>query len=75
MSDSILTSRKRKTASDYRAEADQLLADMRELEEKMGAERLEIDRLRGETRLLREESLRLERENQTPLRRITAMVG
>jgi hypothetical protein len=56
VSDSILTKPKRKTDTEYEAEADQLLAEMNRLEEKMDRDRLEIDRLRSETRQLKIES-------------------
>jgi hypothetical protein len=75
MNDSMLLKPKRKTAAEYEAEADQLLAEMQRLEEKMDRDRAEIDRLRSETRMLREESRRLEIENQAVLRRINATVG
>jgi hypothetical protein len=70
MSETTLTKTKRKTAADYEAMADQLLADMRNLETLMQSDRIEIDRLKAETHLLREESMRLETETRATLSRL-----
>jgi hypothetical protein len=73
MSDTTVTKTKRKTAADYEAIADQLLADMRHLETLMQSDRVEIDRLKAETHLLREEALRLETETRATLSRLKTM--
>ena len=70
MNETTLTKPKRKTTADYEAEVDQLLADMRGLEMLMQSDRNEIDRLKAETRLLREESYRLETETRETLSRL-----
>ena len=70
MSETTFTKTKRKTAADYEAIADQLLADMQHLETLMHSDRNEIDRLKAETYLLREEARRLETETQTVLSRL-----
>jgi hypothetical protein len=74
MSDSILTKPKRKTAAEYEAEADQLLAEMRWLEEKMDRDRVEIDRLRNETRQLKVESDVIAANTAATLTRINRIV-
>ena len=70
MAETVLTKTKRPTAADYEAMADQLLADMRHVEALMQPDRVEIDRLRAETHLLREEALRLEAETRATLTRL-----
>ncbi|HZP83730.1 MAG TPA: hypothetical protein VFB21_18965 [Chthonomonadaceae bacterium] len=66
MSETTLTKTKRKTAADYEAIADQLLADMRRLDELMQKDRAEIEYLKAET-------ARLEAENRVVLSRLKAM--
>ncbi len=66
MSETVLTKPKRKTAADYEAIADQLLADMKRLDELMLKDRTEIDYLKAET-------ARLEAENRAVLSRLMAM--
>ena len=70
MSETTLSKTKRKTAADYEALADQLLADMRHLETLMHSDRMDIDRLKAETYLLREEAMRLETETRATLSRL-----
>lgn len=70
MSDATLTKPKRKTNADYEAIADQLLTNMQHLEMLMQSDRVEIDRLKAETHLLREEGLRLETETRATLSRL-----
>jgi hypothetical protein len=70
MSETTKTKTKRKTAADYEAMANQLLADMRHIETCMQSDRIEIDRLKAETHLLREEALRLETETRATLSRL-----
>ena len=66
MSETTLTKAKRKTVADYEAMADQLLADMRQLDELMQKDRAEIEYLKAET-------ARLEAENRIVLSRLKAM--
>ena len=70
MSETTLAKTKRKTAADYEAIADQLLVDMQDLEPLMQSDRIEIDRLKAETHLLREEARRLETETRATLSRL-----
>jgi hypothetical protein len=65
MSETSVTKTKRKTAADYKAIADQLLADMRRLNELMQKDRTEIDYLKAE-------SAHLEAENRVVLSRLKA---
>lgn len=66
MSETTLIKSKRKTDADYEAIADQLLADMRRIEERMQTDRAEIEYLKAET-------ARLENENRIVLSRLKAM--
>jgi hypothetical protein len=56
MKETTLTKPKRKSTADYEATTNQLLAEMQHLEMVMQADRIEIDRLKAETYLLREEA-------------------
>lgn len=73
MSETTTAKTRRKIAADYEALADQLLTDMRHLEMLMQVDQSEIDRLKAETYLLREESRRLEAETQASLSRLKRM--
>jgi hypothetical protein len=66
MSDTSVTKTKRKATADYEAIADQLLADMKRLDELMQKDRSEIEYLKVET-------ARLEAENRLVLSRLKAM--
>ena len=66
MSETSLTKPKRKTSADYKAIADELLLDMRRLDELMQKDRAEIETLKAET-------ARLEAENRVVLSRLIAM--
>ena len=63
---SNVTSAVKKSNAEYEAIADQLLADMRHIEEVMQQDRSEIERLKVET-------ARLEAENRVVLDRLKAM--
>ncbi|HLK56648.1 MAG TPA: hypothetical protein VKU00_08795 [Chthonomonadaceae bacterium] len=62
-----------KNDTEYEAIADQLLADMQRLNELMKSDRVEIDQLKTETRLLREVAAHLETENRAALSRLKAV--
>ena len=66
MNETTLTKTKRKSNSEFESVADQLLEDMKRLNEQMQNNRVEIDYLRAET-------ARLEAENQVVLSRLKAM--
>jgi hypothetical protein len=66
MSETTLTKTKRKTAAEYEAMADQLLKDMRRLDESMREDGGEIEFLKAET-------ARLAAENRVNLSRLKAM--
>jgi len=70
MSGTTLSPGKRTTAADYEAIADQLLADMRRLEALMSLDRIEIDRLKSETRQIRSDSLQIELDTRAALSRL-----
>ena len=73
MSKTALRRTKRKTTVDYEATANQLLAEMKRLETLMQADRIEIDRLKAEYHLLREEGVRLQAQTRASLARLEAM--
>ena len=73
MSETVIPKSKRKSPADYERMVDHLLAEMRSLEAQMQSDRFEIERLKGETSLLREEAHRLERETQATLARLKAV--
>ena len=66
MSETTITKPKRKSGEDYKAIADQLLADMRHLETLMQADRIEIDRLRGETKFFGKKRHGLKQKHARP---------
>ena len=66
MSETLATKPRRKNSADYEIIADQLLADMEQLNALMQKDRAEIDYLRAET-------ARLEVENRVVLSRLKAM--
>jgi hypothetical protein len=61
-------------ASPYEAMAEKLLADMKVIDAQMQGDRMDIDRLREETRRLKAETIRLETENRAALSRLKAAV-
>jgi hypothetical protein len=67
MSETTLTQPEHKTTAEYKALADQLLADMKRLDELMQKDRDEIDYLKAET-------TRLQAENRGVLSRLKAML-
>ena len=67
MSETTLTQPDQKTTAEYEALADQLLADMKRLEDLMQIDRTEIDYLKAET-------ARLQVENRGVLSRLKAML-
>ena len=66
MSETTVTKSKPRTDADYEAIADQLLADMKRLDEQMQTDRDEIDFLKADT-------ARLEAKNLVVLARLKAM--
>ena len=73
LNETVITKSKRNSTANYEAIADQLLADMHHLETLMQSDRIEIDRLKSETHLLREEATRLETETRATLSRLKAV--
>ena len=73
MSNVTATDSGTKNETEYEAIADQLLADMQRLNEVMQRDRVEIDQLKTETRLLREVATHLELENRAALLRLKAV--
>jgi cell division protein FtsB len=59
------------TAAEYEAALDQMLAEMRLLNEQMQKDRVDIDRLKAETHALKAESATLEAETRAILARLT----
>jgi hypothetical protein len=58
------------TAGDYEAALDQLLAEMRLINEQMQKDRVDIDRLKAETHALKVESATLEADMRAMLARL-----
>ena len=56
MDEKLLSQPMLKTAADYQAAIEQLLTEMKRLNEQMDADRREIDRLKAETETLRAET-------------------
>jgi hypothetical protein len=64
-----------RSKAEYEVIADQLLADIRQLNELMQKDRAEIDRLKIETRRLRETAACLEAEKRATLLRLKAVLA
>jgi len=74
MSDFTSTQKHATTAAEYEVLAEKLLADIRQIEDKMRQDRAEIDRLREDTRQRATVAAQLAAENRVVLARMKAML-
>lgn len=72
MADVSMSQSTSENVSEYEAIIEQLLAEMRSLNEMMERDRIEIDRIKAETKILKAETARLEAENRAVLQRLKA---
>lgn len=67
MEETFLPQSALKTPADYKAAVEQLLAEMKRLNERMQSDRADIERLRLETQALKVETQRLKAETRATL--------